>query len=301
LGPESSNAGDVGVHRTGYRIGLDAALAVVVVVWLATLVVVLVRRGDRDAEAANSVPAVTEVPAQTQRPAAATADVVPQTELPPAEELLDKLEVETGFTLGEVPGADETVPEALAYAIVVENTSDHVVVGLRMTYRFVDAAGARGPSVEAVVDVIRPGERFAVTRVDDTPSDDVAELEVTLEPREWLPADYYEHIDPLLIGDVWRHLRATDIEVGYLAGNVPVVTFTAESSSQEPIEALLQVYVVFRDADGAIVGGLHRSLSRFHIPAGGSVERLRARSYPVAIPGIDPSRTEVYLGDYVWL
>ena len=111
---DTSTAARVGADRRRSRVVLDVALAVVVVAWLATLVVVVARRGD----GATGAPA--------------TGEVRPRTELPAAGEILDQLEVETGFTAGE----------HVAYAIEVENTSDHAVRDLQMSFRFVDASGA---------------------------------------------------------------------------------------------------------------------------------------------------------------
>ena len=310
MAPDTSTGALFDARRRRSRGVIDAALAAVVAVWLVALVVVLVRRGDRDVEA----PAAAEVP--------------PRTELPPAGEILDQLEVETGFTPGEVvrciaaggqatgsdPTAGRCAPEdrrldgeAVAYAIVVENTSDFVVRNLQLSYRFVDASGAavheadrhddEVPEAEdASIPEIRAGESFAVgSTIYLESSIDVAEIEVELNGiDDWLPVDYYERTGEARIyaGD----LDVTGIGVGYGLLNEPVVTFTVESGRSEPTETSLYAYVVFRDTDGAIIGGtrvLGGDSGPVSIPAGGSIER--EVDGPMEIPGIDPSRTEVYL------
>lgn len=297
---DTSTVAPAGAPRPRNRLVLDVALAVVVVAWLATLAIVVVRRGDRDAETP------------------ATAEVPPRAEPPTAAEIRDQLEVETGFTPGEVvtcvdPAAERCAPEdrravreAVAYAIVVENTSDYVVRDLQLSYRFVDASGAvvresarydadDVPDAEgASIPEIRAGESSAVGGTLYPESNDVAEVEVELDVvGELLPADYYEHTDEARTYD--GDLDVTGIEVGYGTVNEPVVTFTVESGRVEPA-APPYAYVVFRDGDGAIVGGTAGEVggpgSRL-IPAGGSIEGEVGG--PMEIPGIDPSRTDVYL------
>jgi hypothetical protein len=312
---------ETGKRRAG-RLGWDAVLAVVVVVWMVALGIAVVRRSTSGADAA---------PAR-----AATMDVPPATEPPTAEQIADTIEIETGFTPGEVVACDSpagqatgwypsaelcppeqraVIGETVSYAIVLENTGDHVLRNIQLGYRFLDGQGQviREPNVvfndgeldrqEASVAVLRPGESFAVSNAEYLERNDVAEIEVEIdEVSEWIPAEYHEHADPMAAMN-GSDLTATDIAVSYGTMNEPVVSFTVESTGDRAV-TIHFAYIVFRNAAGEIIGGTYGYVSSDYRPLtvqpGGSVESEISVDDPMEIPGIDPAQTEVHLsGQFV--
>lgn len=323
--PEAPEAPEP-AKRRARRLGWDAVLAVVVVVWMVALGVAMVRRGTSGADAA---------PAR-----AATMDVPPTTEPPTAEQIADTIEIETGFTPGEVVACDSpagqatgwypsaelcppeqraVIGETVSYSIVLENTGDHVLRHIQLGYRFLDGQGQviREPNVafndgeldrqEASVLVLRPGERFAVSNTEYLERNDVTEIEVEIdEVSEWIPAEYYEHAEPTAaLNPSDDDLTATDIAVTYGTMNEPVVSFTVESTGDQAV-TINFAYIVFRNAAGEVIGGTHGYVSSDYrpvtVPPDGSVESEISVDDPMEIPGVDPAQTEVYLsGQFVFI
>jgi hypothetical protein len=263
-----------------------------------------------------------------------TALAPPTTVRPTARELVDTVQVvDSGLTESFVMGcntpggqADNLYPRAfpngcppelreptnesvlygsVSYGFVVENTSDQVMTQVPVTYGVLDRAGRviveQAPfsddddptSDTHTIPVLRPGERvgFGGMRYPGRPG--AAELQIEVgEPRDWMPEaawyvlNSYGRVDH-------GELTITELDIHPGDSNEPVASFTVESSYEQDNRPQ-QTYVVFYDAGGRIIGGAGDRFSTDTIPADGSFSGEIELDDPIEVPGIDPSRTEVY-------
>lgn len=253
-----------------------------------------------------------------------TAAAPPTTERPTEEEILAAMEeVETGFTIGQVvvcdpdadgegvwfdpvevtcPPEERRVVDQVAYAAIVENTSDQVIANARVRLRFLTATGdvvTDNPARDTrTIGRFLPGQRIALggtTRREGAANITRVEAEAIemIRPGRWWPeAEDAAHGDRRD-----GELTARDIHVGYGDTGEPVVTFTIESTHEQEVRPL-GATVVFRNAAGDIVGGEWSSLDGSVLPRGSMEAEVRVAD-PMEIPGIDPARTEVSFGHFL--
>lgn len=260
-----------------------------------------------------------------------TAVAPPTTERPTAGEVSAAVEVVgSGLTEGQVIGCntagglatgfyplsgcppdqrepihDSAAYGSVSYGFVVENTSDQVITSLPITYRFLDAAG------EVIVEhrtafsddddtgdtesipVLRPGERVGIGGMKYPGRPGAAEIQVEIgEPGDWMPEAVWYEVNGYGRRDRGE-LTITDLDVRPGDDNEPVTTFTVESSFEQDWQPTA-VYVVFYNSDGEVIGGADDAFSVGRIPADGATSGEVALDDPLEVPGIDPSRTEVY-------
>jgi hypothetical protein len=254
----------------------------------------------------------------------------PTTRLPTARELVDAVEVVgSGLTEAPVMGCNSPAGEAtgfypdtcppehrepisdsssygsISYGFVVENTSDHVILRLPVQYSFLDAEGEEivehanafsddDPTGDtATIPVLRPGERAGIGGMTYPGRPGAAEIQVEVgEPGDWVPEGAW-YVGQNLGRQDRGEVTVTELDVQPGEDGEPVTTFTVESS-YEQARPSADVYVVFYDAEGRIVGGA-MDVSVIDIPAGDTASGRVALDDPLAVPGIDPSRTEIYV------
>lgn len=266
--------------------------------------------------------------------------VVPSTVEDPAE-LADAVEVlDAGFTAGEAMGcvgrdgevrwsssrtnyslpdycpADRrpSLPQsrfrdAVSYGVVIENTSDLVLIDVPVTHRFLDAEGRVVRASEAdphppdvgpeVIPVLRPHEPlgFGGMRLVDRPG--TAEIEVEIgEPEDWEP-EVRDEEQRAAQGERGE-LAVTRVDLEPGGWDEPVVTFSVESRYPSE-QTLYTVDAIFYDVDGQVLGGAddvgvpENVLADLIVPPGGSADGVVALDSPMLIPGIDPDLTEIHV------
>lgn len=256
----------------------------------------------------------------------------PTTQRPGADEVAQAIDVvDAGLTAGHVyacvtaagqatgwyPPAGSCPPErrgpigdTVSYGVVVRNTSDQVVQDVPLTLRFLDDAGQviNEPatpfsdvdltSVDAGVAILRPGETFGFggMRYLDRPGATRVDVEVG-EPREWMPADHFDWLQTCCVLGSRTHtslrLTASDIRVSTGPENEPVVTFQVSTNIDQPVSPPY-ANAVFRNAAGEVIGGADGPVESEIPPEGSSVQSEIRLDDPMAVPGIDPTRTEIY-------
>jgi len=261
-------------------------------------------------------------------PKGVSASAPPRFVPPTTDEVVEAVKVETGLTAGNVyacdsaggratgwyPGGRHCPPEqwvsigdTVSYGIVLENTSDVVLVGIPITYQFLDAAGrvVAEPKTafsdddlmteEGTIDALRPGERFGFggMRYRDRPG--TTRMKVTVgKPQRWMtPAEAQAELGPL-----GAHNPVAVTSRGLRSGEQkePIVSYTADSESTQPINSGY-VYAILRDTSGHIVGGVFGWV-RKDIPPGKSVDDEIALDDPMEVPGIDPDTIDLYFSPY---
>jgi hypothetical protein len=265
----------------------------------------------------------------TAPPAGASASAPPSTQPPPVDEVLAAIEIETGLTTGQVmacdtaggratgfyPAAEACAPEdrgvigeGVTYGIVLENTSDQALIGVPLTYRFLDGAGEVVPepatpfsdrdltAEEARIDVLGPGERFGFSgmRYRDRPGTQRVEV-VVGEPEMWMPEAEFVLMFAGAVAPS-EALSGEDIQVSYGSQNQPIVSLSVTSSVDQALDRPM-VYAVLRDGAGRIVGGDGAMLNEV-IEGHTSVPAEIAVDDPLEVPGIDPRRVEVYFSQF---
>jgi hypothetical protein len=156
--------------------------------------------------------------------------------------------VEEGYSVVE----DVEGQPMVSFGVVVENRTDEVARLLLVRVAIDDGDDCCRDTYEFVVDSLQPGQRVGVGSTVPAPA--------TGAPRS-LRADV-EGIDVSVDGPGSTQeahrvpeqeiARAEHVRVAYSPTNEPEVTFTTASRAGTRWE---KAYAIFRDADGAIVGG----------------------------------------------
>jgi hypothetical protein len=204
------------------------------------------------------------------------------------------------------PTHDSVLYGSVSYGFVVENTSDQVMTQVPVTYRFLNSAGqviverdryvtGDDPTGDTyTIPVLRPGERvgFGGMRYPGRPGAVEIQIEVG-EPSNWMPEAAWYVLDGYGRAD-HGELTITELDVHPGDSNEPVTSFTVESSYEEDKRRPEDTFVVFYDAGGRIVGGARDDFHSDTFPAGGPLSGEIELEDPIAVPGIDASRTEIY-------
>lgn len=261
-------------------------------------------------------------------PAGASAEAPTTTAPFTSEDVHHAVEIEAGLTAGNVfacdvpdggelgfyPTVENCPPDRLSpigdtvsYGVVLENTSDHMLVMVPVTLTFYDDAGAvvDEPAIsdsdlqnmEVTVDVIRPGQRVGFGGMSYLDRPGATRVEVAVgEPGQVLPQVEAE----VLLGAAAQPLPLTSEVQSVSSGDSgePVVHFTITSTGDELITTST-AYAILRDEGGHIIGGIDDRFFRVAVPPGGTNEGELVLDDPMAVPGIDPAQVEVYVGPVV--
>jgi hypothetical protein len=203
--------------------------------------------------------------------------------------------VETGMSVWY---DDEQSTHIVSYGVTVENTSQAVAHATSISIWLVDAdgnrmtnpAGAAEPWLTRSISRVMPGQQLALgdmhaLRDEHRP----AELRVEIEaPEGW------ERFD----NSYWLHRSVTAGSVTTeRSGHITVLSFlvdapyTPDMLPRGAAGTRPEFVAIFRDRDGAIVGGYECCGSIF-MPPGQSQQQLTLDGTP---PETEDSRTEIYL------
>jgi hypothetical protein len=183
--------------------------------------------------------------------------------------------VSTGFTNFE---AQYDSVNHVSYAYVLENTGDEGVANIEVTVTLKDDAGTVVSSDTDTIYYIAPGGTIGVG---DEPYEELAEVaEVEVQANIPSYAAEAEETGEITVDGV----TTTD------DNDTWKTTFTASSTYDVQLESPY-AYVVYRNTEGDIVGGSYGFMDI--IQAGGSTSGEVSSYEP--IPGVDPSKTEVYV------
>lgn len=269
-------------------------------------------------------------------PAGASGPSPATTEPPTDHDLQQAVDVESGMTPGQVmacdtaggratgwyPSSASCPPEDLAvigdgvsYGLVVENTSDQVLLNVPVTYRFLDATGSVVPEPvtafsdsdrtadSATIPILWPDERYGLGGMSyrDRPGATQIEVEVGM-PDRWVPPMEAEVTYGGFRAD--EQVEITGITVGYGDDGEPIVRFGAQfpaelaaaqrSSGDGGGVGGMRGFAVYRDAQGRIIGGADSSTDidiGVDEPEAGEI----ALDDPLVVPGIDPTEVEVFV------
>lgn len=165
------------------------------------------------------------------------------------------------------------------YGVVLHNPNpDLMAVGVRVTSRILDPAGAELLVDRSLLNAVMPGTDMAVGRTLIEPIADPTAIEVAVEVAAWAPVD--EPAPPFAAEAV-----TTEADV---AGGA-VTRFTVRSDRTVAEEAV-DVTAVYRAADGRILGAETTTLAS--VPAGATTPgQIRLLS---PIPSL--ATTDVYVG-----
>ena len=200
--------------------------------------------------------------------------------------------VEKGFTQLETPVG------TVSLGAILENRSELVAYHTRIRFRVLDrqhqsaVPANSGELLDQEIPVILPGQRIGVgawTYLRETPSAQpvaVMGFDIDLSASQWWPQD----------NDVHTFRSISTRHLGTQRSSVEQVTGTVRYSVDSAFCGALTtrgVATVFRNSDGALVGGsFARDNSKNRCLAGKYTESMDAfRSIP---PRIDDSRTESY-------
>lgn len=210
----------------------------------------------------------------------------------------DALEVlEQGFGVTEVDGHVSG-----SYGFVVENTTGGPITDLAYTAVFLDGSCSQlGGVVDTVVnqlEVIPPGERFVGGQGFTVPYLPLTTEDfVTMQIMVW-PANTLDR-GPAPDGAVTVSGVTTEV-----AGDEIVTNLTASSSYSVDIVQLL-VHVIYRDAEGNILGGVNMQVTQLAtwdppaLPAGGTVPVTVTAQDVVADPSAIADTEVSAVPDYV--
>ena len=227
------------------------------------------RPDDRDRGAQPSPPSTVKAPATTQPVrAAAIAKAIAV--------------VETGFSTVDEPGCRErvdpgescppgqaSVTHHLTYGLVLENTSDQVAMSVPVTITFVDAAGqslAQDDRRETEQLVrLAPGTRTSLGGLVLLNGRAAGMQVVVGEPAEWMSPGY-ERVAGHYAGSVQTTVSEVRIDTydrRFDGGTGALLTYSVHTTvppdARLPQGAAVRVSaqpaVIFRDAQGTIVGG----------------------------------------------
>lgn len=204
---------------------------------------------------------------------------------------------EQGFTPGErsAVNADGHRSYMVSWGVVFENTSDYAAE-IRPNVAYLDAAGHE-LGVCGCVDgllFVPAGGSIAMSEIDYPETADsgagpgVARIEVTVDVLGWWPVEPPEGDDPEAYRTSMRQTSWTIVRDATFArtdGADPVVSYSLAGEAIERAWA-----VIFRNANGDIVGGLYPS-SETDGPTG----MIGFDPTVLDLPGIDQAQIEVYV------
>jgi hypothetical protein len=254
-------------------------------------------------------------------------DTPPSTAPPTGDEVVQALKVESGMSttaalgcdvvtddrLGLIdystdcaPGTASPIGERVSYGVVVENTGDQLLQNIPITLQFLDAQGqvvkarpvAFGSSdlarEKAQIDFLRPGERFGFggTRLDERSGATRIQLTVG-PPSDWMPIEEAG----LTYGEALSAPRPTAEVTGFASDADAGTTVSYELTGIEGHRSELRmVYVVLRDDQGRIVGGVEAPVEQL-VTSGAAARGEWEQSAEVAAPGVDLAKSEAYVTD----
>jgi hypothetical protein len=258
---------------TQNRTPLFVAIGVVVAIALVALVVMLTG-GDEPSEPTTSPS--TEQPEQTGGPGTTTASPETTAAEPSGEATVAV--VESGFS--NFMGGFDQDERSVAYGFIVENSGGDVATDITISVSAYDAAGTAVASGSHTIHVLRPGQKLGLGDefFGDTFAADVDRIDVQVSEPSGLGSE-----------DVPTAGELTAEGITTTADDYSVTTkFTAKSSYAEQLD-YPSAYAIYRNAEGAIIGGSTGTVD--FIPASGSVA-AEVRSWE-AIPNI--ATTEIFL------
>jgi len=164
-----------------------------------------------------------------------------------------------------------------AYGAVIQNNGDQVARNVDVEIGFLDASGTVLATDTKYITVLKPGQKFCVggTSVDAT---GVTELSVT--------ASASDSDDPADYGD----LTVEGVSVEFDSDGAPTANFTVKSTYTDKLDGP-NLYAIFRDGSGKIVGGDYDFMD--FIPAGADAVGSVTSFAPIA--NIDGTKTEIYV------
>lgn len=162
--------------------------------------------------------------------------------------------VDQGFT----QPSDEF--KSVSLAAILENTSDRIAYGTRVTVELLDERNSRVTGFEAADDeipILMPGQRIGVgmtvsPTIPDAASRTVAAFQVDTDTTRWLADD--------ALGEDFAPVTAEYLNTVRRDPEVPhsnEIHFTVTSETCRPLEGWNPA-AVFRDSGGDIVGGMRR-------------------------------------------
>jgi hypothetical protein len=205
---------------------------------------------------------------------------------------------EQGFTAGESPTVNAAGRhyEIVSWGAILENTGDYTAQ-IRPTVAYFDASGhdlGERDYVEGQL-FVPAGESIAIAENDYPQTADsgaerrVARIEVTVDVLGWWPAEPPEgHVDPEAYRTTRQQASMTTAQDATFARNDsgnPVISYSVAGEAIERAWA-----VIFRDAEGNIVGGLYPFSDR-----DGPTGMIGFDAAVMELPGIDQARIEVYV------
>jgi hypothetical protein len=165
----------------------------------------------------------------------------------------------------------------VSYGVILENTADSVARHLELRISFLDDAGTVVGTDDAYVTAIPPGESLGIGGEMVEVTGEAAEMQVTADVTQWAAPDDYGTI------------TVDNIEVNESEYDTSVV-FDAESTYPYDLMST-EVYAIFHDADGAIVGGA-QDFGLFLRSGSSSSGQI---SLFDTVPDVDLDATEVYV------
>jgi hypothetical protein len=258
---------------TPNRTPLFVAIGVVVAIAMVALVVVLTSGDDEPSEPTTSPS--TEQPEQTGGPGTTAS---PDTTAAEPSGDATVAVVESGFS--NFMGGFDQDERSVAYGFIVENSGGDIATDITISVSAYDAAGTAVASGSHTIYVLRPGQKMGVGDefFGDTFAADVDRIDVQVSEPSGLGSE-----------DVPTEGELTAEGITTTADDYSVTTkFTAKSTYAEQLD-YPSAYAVYRNAEGAIIGGSTGTVD--FIPASGSVA-AEVRSWE-AIPNI--ATTEIFL------
>jgi hypothetical protein len=259
------------------RTALFIAIGVVVAAALVGLVVVLTSGGDDDPPTTGG-PGTTLAPAPNGGDGGGTGGDPGTTEPAPSGDASVAV-VDSGFQnfMGGFDGDERSV----TYGFIVENSGEELATDISVSVSAYDAEGNAVATASHTIYVLRPGEKMGLGDefFGDTFAADVDRVDFQVsEPGQGFGAENVPAEGGLTAEGITTN--ADDYSI--------TTTFTAKSTYAEQIDSP-SVYAIYRNADGAIIGGSSGYLD--FIPPNGSTAG-EVRSWEL-IPNVDT--TEVYM------
>jgi hypothetical protein len=257
------------------RTPLFIALGVVAAVALLGVGLVVASGGDDDDTPPATQAATTTPPDDTSSPTSPPETDGPDDTSGSGEGAENIDVVEKGFTNFDPEYEDGN---HVSYGYVLENTGDDPVSNLEITVTLLDSEGTVVSSDTDNVYLIQPGQKMGLG---DEPYENIAEV-AEIDVQASVPS-YATDAEEL--GEITTEGISTSDESSQWK-----TTFTAKSTYEVQIDSPY-AYVIYRNTGGDIVGGSYGFMNVLR--SGGSTSGEVTSYEP--IPGVDPSKTEVYV------
>jgi hypothetical protein len=173
---------------------------------------------------------------------------------------------------------DPIFGDQFGWAIVLNNTGEQTATLVNLEIEFTDADGNVVQTIEDYVGVLNPGEEVGLGGSLELQG--IERFEVTrIEPAGW--------------DDPANHGKLVTSNITHGEGDLDRLKVTFEADSTYDVEVHNpQIRVIFRNAEGELIGGVTDFSTGFLEPEGHFTESVEVNQ---SFPGIDHDKTEVFL------